>query len=233
MTMIQQTELSAIWLSLKVATCSALLLFPAATFLGWLLARREFPGKFLLESLIHTPLVMPPVVTGWFLLVIFGANGIIGKHLSTLNIHFVFNWKGAVLASAFVAMPLAVRSIKLSISMVDRKLEEAARTLGYTPARVFFKITLPLAWPGVLAGILLAFTRSLGEFGATITFAGNIEGITQTIPLALYSSMQTPGSESTTIRYVVFSLALCISSLVLSELFTRWSKRRINFAFES
>lgn len=231
--MIQQSELSAIWLSLKVAGSSALLLFPVATFMGWLLARRQFRGKFLLESLVHAPLVMPPVVTGWFLLVVFGSNGIIGRHLASLNIHFIFNWKGAVLASIIVAMPLAVRSIRLSISMVDRKLEEAARTLGYTPARVFFRITLPLAWPGVVAGTILAFTRSLGEFGATITFAGNIEGATQTIPLALYSSMQIPGSETTTIRYVVFSLILCISSLILSELFTRWSQRRLNIAAES
>ena len=229
--MIQQSELSAIWLSLKVAGNAALLLFPVATFLGWLLARRKFRGKFLLESLVHAPLVMPPVVTGWFLLVVFGTNGIIGRHLASMNIHFVFNWKGAVLASIIVAMPLAVRSIRLSISMVDRKLEEAARTLGYTPLRVFFKITLPLAWPGVVAGILLAFTRSLGEFGATITFAGNIEGVTRTIPLALYSSMQIPGSETATIRYVLFSLSLCISSLILSELFTPLEQKEVKPCF--
>jgi len=230
---IEQSEMSAIWLSLKVATCSALLVFPPATFLGWLLARRAFRGKLLLESLVHAPLVMPPVVTGWLLLVVFGANGCLGKYLEPLGINFVFNWKGAVLASSFIALPLAVRSIRLSISMVDRKLEEAARTLGYKPAQVFFRITLPLAWPGVVAGTLLAFTRSLGEFGATITFAGNIEGVTQTIPLALYSSMQVPGSEATTLRYVVFSLTLCISSLVMSELFVKWSRRRLNIASES
>jgi len=230
---IEQSEWSAIGLSIKVAASSAILIFPAAIFLGWLLARKDFRGKMMVECLVHAPLVMPPVVIGWLLLVVFGTNGCIGRYLAELGIHFIFNWKGAVLASACVALPLAVRSIRLAISMVDRKLEEAALTLGYTPPRVFFLITLPLAWPGVLAGILLAFTRSLGEFGATITFAGNIEGLTQTVPLALYSSLQVPGSEGKTLRYVIFSLTLCFSSLILSELFTRYSRKRIHIAAQS
>ena len=211
-------EWSAIWLSLKVATgVSVVVLFPA-TLLGWLLARREFRGKILLESLVHAPLVIPPVVTGYLLLITFGNQGWIGKHL---GIQLAFSWTGAVLASAIVALPLAVRSIRTSISMVDRQLEEAALVLGRSPVRTFFTITLPLSWPGILGGILLAFSRSLGEFGATITFAGNIEGATQTLPLAIYSALQMPGGETQAMRLTVFSLILCILSLVISEYLTK------------
>lgn len=228
---IEPAEWSAIWLSLKVAAAAAAVVLPAAVFLGWLLARRNFRGKLIVESLIHAPLVMPPVVTGYLLLITFGGKGVIGKYLlQWFGLQFIFNWKGAVLASAFVALPLAVRSVRLAVALVDQRLEEAALILGYSPLRVFACITLPLAWPGVLAGTLLAFTRSLGEFGATITFAGNIEGVTQTIPLALYSSLQVPGSEAKTIRYVICSLALCFSALILSELLTRLSQKRIHHA---
>ncbi len=227
--MIGSLEWSAIWLSLKVAASVSLVTLVPAVLIGWLLARREFRGKILVESLVHAPLVVPPVVTGYLLLITFGRNGAVGRWLSeAFDIRLVFTWQGAVLASAIVALPLAVRSVRLAISLVDRRLEEAACVLGYTPWRVFLKITLPLAWPGVLAGILLAFSRSLGEFGATITFAGNIEGVTQTLPLAIYSAMQIPGEEPAAMRLVVCSLVLCFASLLLSELLTRRAKRRLS-----
>lgn len=218
----------AIGLSLKVALGVALLTIGPAIVLGWLLARREFRGKILVESLVHAPLVVPPVVTGYLLLILFGRNGWIGRALDDwFGIRLVFTWQGAVLASAIVALPLAVRSVRLAVSLVDARLEEAARTLGYTPVRVFFMITLPLAWPGILGGILLAFSRSLGEFGATITFAGNVEGITQTLPLAIYSALQVPGEESTAMRLVICSLVLCFASLLVSEWLTRRAKGRL------
>jgi molybdate transport system permease protein len=221
-------EWMAVWLSLKVALGVALLTAGPAIALGWLLARRTFRGKVLLESLIHAPLVMPPVVTGYLLLILLGRNGWIGRPLNDwFGIRLVFTWQGAVLASAIVALPLAVRSVRLAISLVDGRLEEAAQTLGYPPLRVFLRITLPLAWPGILGGILLAFSRSLGEFGATITFAGNVEGMTQTLPLAIYSALQVPGEEPTAMRLVVASLILCFASLLVSEWLTRRSKRRI------
>jgi len=208
------TEWSAIGLSLKVAAGVSVAVLLPAIGLGWLLARREFPGKILLESLVHAPLVIPPVVTGYLLLAAFGTNGWIGKHL---GIQLAFSWQGAVLASAIVALPLAVRSVRTAISLVDRQLEETALVLGRSPLRTFFTITLPLSWPGILGGVLLAFSRSLGEFGATITFAGNIEGATQTLPLAIYSALQMPGGETQAMRLTVFSLVLCFLSLFISE----------------
>jgi molybdate transport system permease protein len=217
----------AIGLSLKVALGVSLVVMVPAVFLGWLLARREFRGKLLVESLIHAPLVMPPVVTGYLLLVLFGRNGPIGGWLDqTFGWQLVFTWQGAVLASAVVALPLAVRSVRLAISMVDRQLEEAAYTLGYSPLKTIFSITLPLAWPGILGGILLAFSRSLGEFGATITFAGNMEGITQTLPLAIYSALQVPGGEMQAMRLVLFSIGLSLLSLLLSEVMIQSVKRK-------
>jgi molybdate transport system permease protein len=227
------SEWSAIWLSLKVATSVAVVTIVPAVLLGWFLARREFRGKILVESLVHAPLVMPPVVTGYLLLVVFGRHGFMGQWLeSWFGIRLIFTWQGAVLASAIVALPLAVRSVRLAISLVDQRLEEAAQTLGYHPLRVFFKVTLPLAWPGILGGILLAFSRSLGEFGATITFAGNIEGSTQTLPLAIYSALQVPGEETVAMRVVIASLVLCFASLLISELLTRKAKRRVSVTTE-
>lgn len=217
------------WLSLKVALGVAVITAIPAVLTGWLFARKEFRGKLLLESLVHAPLVIPPVVTGYLLLITFGRNGILGKWLlEWFDIRLVFTWQGAVLASAIVAFPLAVRSVRLAISMVDQRLEEAAQTLGYHPLRVFIKITLPLAWPGILGGVLLAFSRSLGEFGATITFAGNVEGSTQTLPLAIYSALQVPGEETLAMRLVIFSLILCFASLLISELLTRKAKRKMS-----
>ena len=221
----------AVWLSLKVALGVALLTAGPAIALGWLLARRNFRGKVVLESIIHAPLVIPPVVTGYLLLILFGRNGWIGGALNDwFGIRLVFTWQGAVLAASIVALPLAVRSVRLAVSLVDGRLEEAARTLGYHPMRVFFRITLPLAWPGILGGILLAFSRSLGEFGATITFAGNVEGMTQTLPLAIYSALQVPGEEHTAMRLVLCSLVLCFASLLVSEWLTRRAKRRMEAA---
>ncbi|HEY5652747.1 MAG TPA: molybdate ABC transporter permease subunit [Pontiella sp.] len=212
------TELSAIGLSLKVAIgVATAVLFPSVL-LGWLMARREFPGKILLESLVHAPLVVPPVVTGYLLLMTFGKQGWLGKHL---GMELAFSWEGAVLASSIVALPLAVRSVRMAISLVDRRLEETALTLGRSPVWIFLHITLPLAWPGVLGGVLLAFSRSLGEFGATITFAGNIEGVTQTLPLAIFTALQMPGGENQALRLTIFSLILCILSLIISEVLTR------------
>ena len=220
-------EWIAIWLSLKVAAWAALLTLLPAVLTGWVLARRQFRGKILVESLIHAPLVIPPVVTGYLLLLVFGRNGCIGHWLyAWFGIRFVFNWHGAVLASAVVAFPLAVRSIRLAISMVDQRLEEAAATLGFSPLRVVTHITLPLAWPGILSGGLLAFSRSLGEFGATITFVGNIEGVTQTLPLAIYSALQVPGGEHQALRLVIGSLILCSASLILSELLIRRAQNK-------
>lgn len=228
MTPLSTTEWYAIGLSLKVALGVSLVTAIPAILLGWLLARREFRGKMIVESLVHAPLVVPPVVTGYLLLVLFGRNGVLGRGLEAwFDIRLVFTWQGAVLASAIVALPLAVRSVRLSISLVDQRLEEAAQTLGYPPLRVFLRITLPLAWPGILAGILLAFSRSLGEFGATITFAGNVEGVTQTLPLAIYSALQVPGEETAAMRLVVASLILCFASLLLAEGLTRRAKRKL------
>lgn len=225
--MLTPAEWMAIGLSLKVAVGVSLVVMVPAFLLGWMLARCEFRGKLLVESLIHAPLVMPPVVTGYLLLILFGRNGPVGGWLdSVFNIQLVFTWQGAVLASAIVAMPLAVRSVRLAISMVDRQLEEAAYTLGYSPLKTIFLITLPLAWPGVLGGVLLAFSRSLGEFGATITFAGNVEGMTQTLPLAIYSALQVPGGETQAMRLVLFSMGLSMVSLLLSEVMIQVAKRK-------
>jgi molybdate transport system permease protein len=211
-------ELSAIGLSLKVAAGVAAGVMLPAVGLGWLLTRREFRGKILVESLVHAPLVVPPVVTGYLLLMTFGANGWFARQF---GLRLAFTWQGAVLASAIVALPLAVRSVRTSISMVDRRLEETALVLGRSPLRTFLTVTLPLSWPGILGGILLAFSRSLGEFGATVTFAGNIEGETQTLPLAIYSALQVPGGESQAMRLTVCSILLCILSLVISEYLTK------------
>ena len=223
MSNLSPTEWMAVLISLKVALAVSFTVAVPAVLLGWLLARVDFRGKILVESLVHAPLVVPPVVTGYLLLMAFGANGWIGKHF---DLRLAFTWQGAVLASAVVALPLAVRSVRLSISLVDRKLEEATRTLGRSPCWTFFRVTLPLAWPGILGGILLAFSRSLGEFGATITFAGNIEGATQTLPLAIHSALQVPGGEDAAMRFTIFSLALCIVSLAISEFLTRKAERK-------
>ncbi|MCL9779844.1 molybdate ABC transporter permease subunit [Vibrio sp. S4M6] len=221
-------EYQAVVLSLKVASYAVIWLIPIGVALGWLLSRKKFIGKGFLDSAIHLPLVLPPVVVGYLLLVVMGRKGVIGEWLLThFNIVFSFNWKGAVLASAVVALPLMVRSIRLSIDSVDRRLEQAAATLGASSVKVFFTITLPLIVPGIITGTMLAFARSLGEFGATMTFVSNIPGETQTIPLAMYSFIQTPGDEAQAARLCVISIVIALVSLMLSDWFAKRTQRRL------
>ncbi|WDL56729.1 molybdate ABC transporter permease subunit [Xanthomonas campestris] len=216
-------ELTAIGLSLKVAIVAALASLPPGIACGWLLARRRFPGKALLDALLHLPLVMPPVVTGYALLVVLGTQGPVSSWLlEHLGIQFAFRWTGAALACAVMGFPLMVRAIRLSIEATDRRLEAAAATLGAGPWRVFFSITLPLAWPGLVAGVVLAFAKALGEFGATITFVSNIPGETQTLSSAIYGLMQVPGMESGVWRLAGVALAISLAALLLSE----WLVRR-------
>lgn len=216
-------ELVAIRLSLKVATAAALCSLPFGIAIAWLLARKRFFGKSLLDALVHLPLVLPPVVVGYALLVLLGGNGVIGRWLEdTLGISFAFRWTGAALASAIMGFPLLVRTIRLSIENVDRRLEQAAATLGASPLRVFFTITLPLAWPGLIAGAVLAFAKALGEFGATITFVSNIPGETQTVSSAIYGLMQVPDGEAGIWRLAAVSVAISLAALLASE----WLVRR-------
>ncbi|WP_349783058.1 molybdate ABC transporter permease subunit [Xanthomonas arboricola] len=216
-------ELTAIGLSLKVAIVAAIASLPPGIACGWLLARRRFPGKALLDALLHLPLVMPPVVTGYTLLVVLGTQGPVGSWLlEHLGVQFAFRWTGAALACAVMGFPLMVRAIRLSIEATDRRLEAAAATLGAGPWRVFFSITLPLAWPGLVAGMVLAFAKALGEFGATITFVSNIPGETQTLSSAIYGLMQVPGMESGVWRLAGVALAISLAALLLSE----WLVRR-------
>lgn len=209
-------------LSLQVAIGCVVAVIGPATACGWLLARRDFPGKSLVDGLVHLPLVLPPVVIGYGLLLAFGRQGPIGWWLSQwLGIELAFTWQAAVLASAVVAFPLVVRSVRLAVELVDPRLEQAAATLGASPLRVCATVTLPLALPGILAGTVLAFARSLGEFGATITFAGNLEGQTRTLPLALYTAMQSPGGESVAARLALLSTLLALAAMVGSEAIAR------------
>ena len=215
-------ESEALKLSLWVSGWAVAVSLPFGVLAAWVLARLKFPGKSALDGLIHLPLVLPPVVVGYLLLVLLGSRGILGAWLhKTLGITFIFTWKGAALASAVMAFPLLVRAVRLSIENVDRGLEAAARTLGAGPLRVFFTVTLPLMVPGVIAGAILAFARSLGEFGATITFVSNIQGETQTLPLALYTLTQVPGGEWAAMRLCVIAVVLGLAALVASEILAR------------
>ena len=215
-------EWVAIELSLRVAFWSVLVSLPLGIFFAWLLARRNFPGKSLLNGLIHLPLVLPPVVVGYFLLVLLGRNGLVGAWLyDTLGLTVAFKWQGAAIASAVMGFPLMVRAIRLSLEAVDRGLEAAARTLGAGAARVFATITLPLIAPGLLTGVVLAFARSLGEFGATITFVSNIPGETRTLPIALYTHTQIPGGDLAAMRLAIVAVVLAMVALIASELLAR------------
>jgi len=215
-------EWAIVALSLKVSGWAIMLTLPLAFALAWVLARRNFPGKILLDALVHLPLVVPPVVTGWLLLLAFGANGPLGRFFGDwLGLTFMFRWTGAALASAVMALPLMVRAIRISIEGVDRRLEGAARTLGAGRWRTFAAITLPLSLPGILAGAVLGFARSLGEFGATITFVSNVPGETQTLPLAIYAALQQPDGEAMVTRLAVISVALSLAALVASEALAR------------
>jgi molybdate transport system permease protein len=220
--------LEAVWLSLRVALGCVLAIAAPGVAVGWLLARKQFPLKALLDGLIHMPLVLPPVVTGYVLLSVLGRRGPGGAWLERLaGTQLAFTTAGAVLASAIMAFPLMVRSVRLAIELVDPGLEQASLTLGVGPVRTFFRVTLPLAAPGVLAGLVLAFARSLGEFGATITFAGNIAGRTRTIPLAIFSRLQVPGSERQVLYLATISVTLSLAALVGSELLARRMRRQM------
>lgn len=223
-----ELELEAIRLSIEVATAAVLGSLPIAILIAWVLARKDFPGKSLLDGIVHLPLILPPVVVGYLLLVTLGRNGVIGAFLfDVFGITLAFTWKGAAVAAAVVAFPLVVRSIRLSLEAVDSGLEQAARTLGASPLRVFATVTLPLASPGILTGAILGFARSLGEFGATITFVSNIPGETRTLPIALYTLTQVPGGETGAVRLVVISIAVALAALVLSEVIARRLKARL------
>ena len=212
------TEMEAVLISLKVALICALILLPVATFFAWILARKDFAGKAILDSIIHLPLVMPPVTVGYLLLTILGVKGIIGKYLYFwFGVRLAFNFYAAVIASVVVSLPLFVRSVRLSIELTDKGIEDAARTLGAGRVRVFFTITMPLAIPGVISGFILSFARSLGEFGATMTLAGNIEGETRTLPIAIYSFMNIPGGEGAAMRLAGFSVVLSLGAFFFSE----------------
>ena len=224
-------ELEVLGLSLKVAFWGVLCSLPVALALAYLLARADFPGKILLDGVVHLPLVLPPVVIGYLLLVALGRNGPLGAWLAEhLGIVFAFRWTGAALAASVMGLPLAVRAMRQSIEAVDRKLEAAASTLGAPPLAVFVSVTLPLILPGVLNGMLLSFARSLGEFGATITFVSNIPGETQTLPLAIYSLTQVPGGDAQALRLCVLAVVLSLSALVVSEVLLRRARRRAHGA---
>ena len=221
-------EIEAIGLSLRVALWAVACSLPPGILVAWLLSRRAFPGKVVVDALIHLPLVIPPVVTGYLLLILLGRRGVLGAWLwNTLGIRFAFNWKGAALAAAIMAFPLLVRAVRLSFDSVDRKLEEAARTLGSGRIRTFFTVTLPLAMPGVLTGAILAFARSLGEFGATITFVSNIPGETRTIPMAIYTLTQTPEGETGAFWLCAVAVAISLAALVASEVIKRRLDKRL------
>jgi molybdate transport system permease protein len=226
--MLTPAEWEAVRLTLQVASVAVAASLPLGVFLGWLLARRDFPGKFLLEALINLPLVLPPVVTGYLLLATFGRNGVLGSMLEgALGVRFVFDWKGAALASAVVGFPLLVRPIRLAFAAVDSRLIQAARTLGAAPLDAFRSITLPLARPGILSGCVLAFARSMGEFGATIMIAGNIPGQTRTVPLLIYSLLDAPGGMQASYRLVIASVAIAAAALLAGELLERTGRRRL------
>lgn len=225
---LSQAESEALRLSLWVSGWAVLASLPLGVATAWLLARRSFPGKTILDGLIHLPLVLPPVVTGYVLLVLLGRKGIVGGWLfKFFGITLAFNWKGAVVAAAVMSFPLMVRAVRLSIESVDRGLEAAARTLGAGPLRVFLTITLPLVLPGVFTGLILAFARSLGEFGATITFVSNIPGQTQTLPLALYTLTQVPDGEAGAMRLCIVSIVVAMAALVASEVLAKRVERRM------
>ncbi|WP_406612149.1 molybdate ABC transporter permease subunit [Acinetobacter schindleri] len=212
--MLTPEELSALYLSAKVAGFATAISLPFAILLAWILARYEFRLKYVVEALLHLPMVLPPVVLGYLLLIVFGGNGWIGQWLQQWGIQLAFNWKGAVLAAMIVAFPLMVQPIRLSFQMINPQLEQVAKSLGVQPYKVFCSISLPLALPGILIGSILCFSRSLGEFGATITFVGNIPDETRTIPIAIYSLLQQPDGEQMALRLVLLSLGLAFAALL-------------------
>lgn len=222
--MLGAAEWAALGLSLKVSVVATLAALPLALWVAWLLARRDFFGKALVSALVHLPLVLPPVVTGYGLLILFGRNGPLGRFLeATLGVQFAFRWTGAALAAAIMGFPLMVRAMRLAIEAVDPKLEEAAATLGAGRVMVFVMVTLPLIVPGILAGAVLGFAKAMGEFGATITFVANIPGQTQTLPSAIYAFLQVPGGEPVALRLVGLSLVVALGAVLISD----WLAKRV------
>jgi molybdate transport system permease protein len=220
-------EIEAVQLSLKVSLWAVAISLPFGIAVAWVLARCEFPGKSLFDALIHVPLVVPPVVIGYLLLILLGRNGVVGGWLyETFGVTVAFSWQGAAAAAAVMAFPLMVRAIRLSIEAIDTRLEQAARTLGAGPIDVFFSITLPLAGSGIVVGVILAFARALGEFGATITFVSAIPGETTTLPLALYGLAQVPGQEGS----AILSIVIAFAAMFISEVIARRVRRRISGA---
>ena len=219
---ISPDEWVAIRLSLQISVVATLFALPFGIAVAWVLARKDFWGKALLDGIVHLPLVLPPVVTGYLLLISFGRRGPIGAFLDEhFGIVFSFRWTGAVLACGVMAFPLLVRAIRLSFEAIDRRLEDAAGTLGASPLQAFFTVTLPLALPGVIAGMVLCFAKALGEFGATITFVSNIPGETQTISAAIYTLTQVPGGDAAAFRLVVVAIVISLAALIASEWFAR------------
>lgn len=226
-------EWQAVLLSLRVALWATLLSLPFGIFVAFALARWRFPGRQLLNGLVHLPLILPPVVTGYLLLLVFGTNAPVGRFLSeVLGLQFAFRWTGAALAAAIMAFPLMVRAIRLSIEAVDPRLEQAAATLGASRLRVFRTVTLPMMLPGLLVGMILSFAKAMGEFGATITFVSNIPGQTRTLPSAIYAFLQVPGGESSALRLVVVSVIVALAALGLSEWLARRAAQRLGLGEE-
>jgi molybdate transport system permease protein len=225
------SEWDAVRLSIRVSVWATIASLPLGVLVAYVLARKEFRGKALLNGLVHLPLILPPVVTGYLLLLTFGRRGPAGAFLEACcGIVFSFRWTGAALACAVMAFPLMVRAIRLSIEAVDRRLEAAAGTLGASPAWVFATITLPLILPGVIAGMILAFAKAMGEFGATITFVSNIPGETQTLPSAIYTFTQVPGGDAGALRLTLVSIAIAMAALITSEVLARRVSRRLDLA---
>jgi molybdate transport system permease protein len=220
-------EWIAIFLSLKIASVATLAALPFGVLIGWLLARKDFWGKAILDGIVLLPLVLPPVVTGYLLLLAFGRRGLFGGFLADIGIVFSFRWTGAALACGIMGFPLMARAIRLSIEAVDRGLEGAASTLGANPFLVFFTVTLPLALPGILSGAVLCFAKALGEFGATITFVSNIPGETQTLSAAIYTLTQVPAGDAAALRLVIIAVLISFAALIVSEWLARSAARRV------
>ncbi|MEQ8664482.1 MAG: molybdate ABC transporter permease subunit [Rhodospirillales bacterium] len=222
-------SMAVLGLSLRVALTAVAISLPFGILAAWALARWQFPGKLLLDGIIHIPLVLPPVVIGYGLLVLLGTQGVVGRWLGDVfGITLAFSWQGAALAAAVMAFPLLVRAVRLGFEAVDQRFELAARTLGASPVDVFFSVSVPLALPGIMTGILLAFARALGEFGATITFVSNIPGETRTLPLAIYSAINVPGGEARALSLVVIAVLISLGAVLLSEVLARRMRRRLD-----
>ena len=222
-------EWTAVQLSLRIAVWATLVSLPFGVAVAYVLARKNFWGKALLDGIVHLPLVLPPVVTGYLLLITFGRRGPVGAFLADwFGIVFSFRWTGAALACGVMAFPLLVRAVRLSIEAIDRRLEQAAATLGANRSLAFLTVTLPLALPGIIAGMVLAFAKALGEFGATITFVSNIPGETQTISAAIYTYTQVPGGDATALRLVIVAIIIALAALVVSEWFARRAGTRLH-----